>query len=209
MTGLVACPFCREMFEAGEARTCPACGLALQALSKLPPSYEALQEEPEEPAPPHMEPLPWTYLGRGRGLLLALAALGFAAFFAPWVDQTAPELERLSGFDLARRLGFLWAPAVAFFVMFPLVLTRRSIYKMRGARVAVAFLAAMVVTAVATRFVFPPASSALRPVRFTWAWGLWATGVIALGALLAAIRFGGRLDDLPTRKARRGDEVLH
>lgn len=197
------------MFEAGEARTCPACGLGLQALSKLPPSYEALNEDPEEAVPPHMEALPWTYLGRGRGLLLALAVLGFAAFFAPWIHETAPELQQLSGFGLARRLGWIWAPAVAFFVMVPLVLTRRSIYKMRGARVAVAFLATVVLTAVAMRLSFTPTGTLLRPVRFTWGYGIYATGAIALATLIAAARFGGRLDDVPTQQQRRGNEVLH
>ena len=209
MTGLTACPFCREMFEAKEARTCPACGLQLEALSKLPPSYDALLDEPDEPLPPHMEPLPWTYAGRGRGPLLALAVLGLAAFFAPWVHETAPELRDLSGFGLARRLGWTWAPAVAFFVMIPLVLTRRSIHKMRGARVAVAFLAAVALTTVAMRLLFTPASSLLRPVRFTWGYGLYATGAIALLALIAAAFFGGKVDDLPTGQQRRGDEVLH
>lgn len=209
MTGLYACPFCRELFQAGEARTCPACGIALEALSRLPPSYEAQLEDPEEPLPPHMEPLPWTYAGRGRGLLLAIATAGLAAFFAPWVHETAPELMDLRGIDLARRLGWMWAPAAAFFVMIPLVLTRRSIYKMRGARVAVAFLAAVALTAFALRVSFTPASSLLRPVRFTWGYGLYATGAAALLALIVAARFGGPLDDIPTRERRRGDEILH
>jgi hypothetical protein len=209
MTGLYACPFCREMFQAGEARTCPACGLTLQPLAKLPPSYDALHDELEEPLPPHMETLPWRYAGRGRALLLALAILGLAAFFAPWVHETAPELMDLSGLGLARRIGWMWAPAAAFFVMIPLVLTRRSIYKMRGARVAVAFLAAIALMTVILRVSFTPAGSPLRPVRFTWGYGLYATGGVALIALIAAARFGGPLDDLPTRKRRRGDEVLH
>ena len=60
-----------------------------------------------------------------------LAVLGLCAFFAPWVRETAPEIRDLSGFDLARRLGWMWAPAVAFFVMIPLALTRRSVHAMR------------------------------------------------------------------------------
>jgi hypothetical protein len=207
MARLEACPFCRELFKAGEVSACPECGLELTSLSRLPPSREALEEEREEP--PHMEELPWTYAARGRGLLLALAALGLAAFFAPWVHETAPDLRDLSGFDLARRLGWMWAPAVAFFVMIPLLLTRRSIHKMRGARVAVGFLAAVALATVALRVLFTPAGSPLRPVRFTWGIGLYATAAIALAALIAAIRFGGRLDDLPTRVERHGDEVLH
>src|SRR6185369_15374724 len=97
MSGLIACPFCRQMFEAGEAKSCPDCGLGLEALAKLPPSYDAQIEYPEEPLPPHMETLPWEYAGRNRALLLGIAALGLVAFFAPWIRETAPELRDLSG----------------------------------------------------------------------------------------------------------------
>ena len=40
MRTLMACPFCREMFEAGEARSCPECGLALKRLEELPQADE-------------------------------------------------------------------------------------------------------------------------------------------------------------------------
>lgn len=207
--GLTACPFCRQMFDASELTSCPDCGLALKDLTKLPPSYDAQIEYPEEPIPPHMETLPWTYLGRNRGLLLLLCLAGISAFFAPWIHETAPEIRTLSGYGLAQLRGYFWAPAVAYFVMIPLVITRRSIYKMRGARVAVAFLAGIVITTVAVRFGFTPTGSHLRPVQIEWAWGLYVTGLVALASLAAAIGFGGRLDDLPTRKERRGDEILH
>src|SRR5262245_22601626 len=119
MSELVACPFCRQLFEPGEASTCPDCGLGLKDLSKLPPSYDAKVEFPDLPTPPHMETLPWTFWGRGRAVLLVLAVLGFFAFFAPWLNESAPEIRVLSGFDLARLRGFFWAPAVAWFVLFP------------------------------------------------------------------------------------------
>lgn len=209
MSGLVACPFCRQMFAPGEAKTCPECGLALTDMTKLGPSYEALLEEPEEPVPPHMETLPWTYLGRGRGLIVLFAAIGLAVFFAPWIHETAPEIRDLSGFDLARRLGWMWAPAVAFFVMIPLALTRRSVHRMRGARFALGFLAVIALLTVALRMSFTPASSPLKPVRFEWGWGLFATAAAGLGSLAAATRFGGRLDDLPTMVSRDGSETLH
>lgn len=209
MSGLIACPFCRQMFEAGEARACPDCGLSLESLAKLPPSYDAKVEYPEEPTPPHMEPLPWTYLGRNRGLLLALAIAGLVAFFAPWIRETAPELRDLTGYRLAQLSSYFWAPAVAYFVMIPLVLTRRSIYKMRGSRVAVAFLAGIVLTTAAVRLGFTPKSTSLRPVHIAWMWGLYATAGIAVAALVAAIGFGGRLDDIPTRARREGNETLH
>lgn len=207
MAGLVACPFCREMCDADESTTCPDCGLELTAASKLPPRAHA--ELDEEAVPPHMETLPWTFAGRNRALLLALAITGLAMFFAPWVHETAPELRTMSGFDLAQMLGWMWAPAVAWFVLIPLVASRRSIYKMRGARVAVAFLAAIVITTVGVRLAFEPASSSLRPVRLEWAWGLYASGAVGIAAVIAALGFGGRIDDVPTKQARRGGETLH
>jgi len=197
------------MFQAGEAGSCPECGLRLQALAKLPPSADALADEPDEPLPPHMETLPWTFAGRGRAALLAVAALGLAAFFAPWVRETAPEIRELTGFEFAQKLGWLWAPAVAWFVMLPLVASRRSIYKMRGARVAVGFLAGIVLTTVGVRIGFTPHASLLRPVRFEWGWGLYVSGLLGLVALGAAFRFGGPLEDIPTRQEREGNETLH
>jgi hypothetical protein len=209
MTDLVACPFCRQLFEPGEASACPDCGLRLRELAKLPPSYDAQVEYPELPTPPHMETLPWTFWGRNRALLLVIALLGVAAFFAPWVHESAPELRDLSGFGLARLRSYFWAPATAWFVVFPLVLTRRSIHKMRGARVAVAFLAGIALVTVGNLILRPPTGGPHVPVRIEWAWGLYASGAVALAGVLAALGFGGRVDDLPTREQRRGDEVLH
>lgn len=209
MSDLVACPFCRQLFEPGEARACPDCGLGLKDLGKLPPSYDAQVEYPEIPTPPHMETLPWTFWGRNRLLLLGLSILGLVAFFTPWVHETAPELRDLSGYGLARLQGFFWAPATAWFVLLPLVLTRRSIYKMRGARVAVGFLAGIALITVINLMLHPPQAGRYRQVHVEWAWGLYASGAVALAAVLAAFRFGGKLEDIPTRQSRRGDEVLH
>lgn len=209
MTDLVACPFCRQLFEPGEAKACPDCGLRLKELAKLPPSYDAQVEYPELPTPPHMETLPWTFWGRNRAVLLVLAILGFAAFFAPWVNETAPEVRVLSGFGLARLRGFFWAPAVAWFVLFPLVLTRRSIYKMRGARIAVGFLAGIALLTAATLWMHPPQGSRYQQVHIEWGFGLYASAAVAIAAVLAAIGFGGKLTDIPTQQHRRGDEVLH
>ena len=209
MSGLVACPFCRQMFPRGEATTCPECGLKLTDVAKLGPSYEAQLIDPEEPLPPHMEALPWTYAGRGRALLVALALIGLALFFAPWAHETSPELRDLSGFTFARRLGWMWAPAVAYFVMIPLVITRRSIHRMRGARLSIAFLALIALMTVVLRAAFVPASHPLVQLRFEWSYGLYASGVVALLTIAAATQFGGKLDDIPTRERREGHETLH
>lgn len=189
--GLVACPFCREMFQAGEHAACPECGVALVETHKLPKTHAELEEEAAR-IPPDERTLPLGHVGHGRGALLALAGLGLAAFFLPWVRETAPEREVLTGYDMARRLGWMWAPGVSWFVLIPLVLSRRSVARMRGARVAVAFLAAMALATVVVRVAQTPSSTALRTVRFTWGEGLWATGAIALAVLAVAAIFGGR-----------------
>lgn len=209
MSGLVACPFCRQMFPGNEAKSCPDCGIGLEDMAKLPPSYDAQLEYPEEPLPPHMEPLPWAYPGRNRAVLLVIAVLGLLAFFAPWIRESVPDVRELSGRDLAEAGSYYWAPGVAWFVMIPLVVTRRSIHRMRGARFAMGFLAAIVLTTVGARFGFTPTSSKLRPAHWEWMWGLYATGILSVAGLIAAIGFGGRVDDLPTKQPRRGDETLH
>jgi hypothetical protein len=203
---LLACPFCRQLFPSGEAAACPECGIALKPLAKLPPSHDALAEDPPEAVPPHLETLPWTFLGRGRGLLAALGLLGLLAFFAPWVDERAPDILSYSGFDLGIRLRWIWAAGIAWLVLVPLVLSRRSVQAMRGARVAVAFLAGVVIVTVLVRLLFVPSGGALRPVRYEWGWGLYASGVIAVLALASALRFGGQLDrfdDLPAETPPR------
>lgn len=212
MSDLVACPFCRELFEKGEAKDCPTCGIALQRLDKLPPSEEAKALDPQAPEPvePEQETLPFTYLGRGRGGLAGCALLGLAVFFAPWVHESAPEIRTLSGYEMARFLGWMWAPFVAWFVLLPLVLSRRTIHKMRGARFAVGFLAAIALSTVVLRMAFTPEPSPLRQVRFEWGIGLYATGFLAIAAMVLAAGFGGRVDDLPTQKLRRpGGETVH
>jgi len=207
MPGLVACPFCREMFEPSEARVCPECGLPLEDIRKLPPSREALEDE--EPVPPEMETVPFTYVARGRGALVVIALFGLVAFFLPWVREQAPELRVLTGFGFAERLQWMWAPFVSWVVMLPLVLSRRTIHAMRGARLAVGILAALVIATVILRVMVVPESTRYRPVRFEWAYGLHATFVLGLLALGAAFGFGGRVDDLPSKEARKGDEMLH
>lgn len=197
---LLACPFCRQLFPSGEAAVCPECGIALQPLAKLPLSHDALAEDPAEAVPPHLETLPWTFPGRNRALLALLGVLGLLAFFAPWVEERAPEVLSYSGFDLGLRLRWIWAAGIAWLVMVPLVLSRRTVHAMRGARVATAFLAGIVIVTVVVRLLFVPSGSALRPVRYEWGWGLYASGVLAVLALAAALRFGGgldRFDDLP------------
>ena len=47
MAALRACPFCRKLFTSEEGNTCPECDVALVAMSQLPPSPDALEEDAE------------------------------------------------------------------------------------------------------------------------------------------------------------------
>jgi hypothetical protein len=205
---LLACPFCRELFQEGELARCPVCGVALVAFDKLPPSAEAQQEEGPPPEPEY-ELLPATYLGRGRGLLAGLALAGLVAFFLPWVDLTMPDIIALSGFALAQRLGWAWGAGVAWFILVPTVLSRRSIFQMRGARVAAAFLAAVPGTTVAVLLARPPHGTRGVPVHFTFGPALYATLGLSVLALGVAVLLGGRADDIRVRRGSSAGQLVH
>jgi hypothetical protein len=198
-TTLRACPFCRELFGEEHLVNCPTCDVPLQALHELPPSYEVREAEAAEweRTPPADRTLPWHYWERGRGVLLVLAVLGFAAAFAPWIVQTQPERSVLSAVDLARSKGLWFAGSlVGWFVAVPLVWSRRSIHKLRGARVAVSMFAVLPVGQALILMFNAPTTRAV-PLQFSWGWGLYVSAAIGLLALPFALRLGGSEDDLP------------
>jgi hypothetical protein len=212
MAGLVACPFCRVMYERSEASTCSVCGMKLVPFERLPPSADALAEDvPTFPTLPEDELLPWTFPGRGRGALLALSILGIALFFAPWVVIEIPEDTVRSGFDLARgRAGWLWGGVTGWFILVPLVITRRTIHKLRGARpIAVAF-SAMTLGEVVMLLSMPPPVRRV-PLEMHFAWGIYASGLASLACTLVAVFLGGSLPPLPpaVREQSSAGETLH
>jgi len=209
MQQLYACPFCRQLFTEGEVTSCPDCDVEVRPLAELPPSHDAALLDPPEAVPPEHELLPWTFAGRGRGLLLLLAGAGIGVFFAPWLHEHSPEIQVWSGLEFARHLGWLWAAGVSWLVMIALVASRRTINQMRGARVAVGFLAAADLLTVVMRLAMTPRQDPYLPLRFEYGWGIYASGIVALIALAVAFRFGGSLEDMPTQQPRRGDETLH
>ena len=199
MAALQACPFCRKLFTAGEARACPDCDVALVGMNQLPPSLDALEDDAEhgQATFPEDQLLPTTYMGRGRGALIALSLAGLGAFFLPWVELTMPEAAVYSAFDLARgRAGWLWGGATAWLVMIPLVLTRRTIARMRGVRVVTILFAAMTFTEVLMLWLLPPRRGA-TPLELHFRYGLFLSGAISLAGVVVAARFGGNLDNLP------------
>jgi hypothetical protein len=211
MAGLVACPFCRVMYERTEAEACSVCGMKLVPFEKLPPSADALAEEPPTfPTLPEDELLPWWFAGRGRGALLGLSLLGILLFFAPWVVIEIPEDTVRSGIDLARgRAGWLWGGVTGWFILIPLVVTRRTIHKLRGARpIAIAF-SAMTLGEVAVLLSLPPPARRV-PLELHFAWGIYASGIVSLASTLVAVWLGGSLPPLPTTAAKSSaGETLH
>lgn len=169
-------------------------------MENLPPSHDAAADEHEagELILPEMRPLPWSYFGRMRGALLALAVLGLFAFFMPWVELRMPDLDVRSGFDLARgRAGWLWGGAAGWLVMIPLVWTRRTIARMRGVRLVTVLLAAMTLVEAGMLLTMPPRAAHRMPLEIEWRWGIYLSLVTSLAGIAAALRFGGGLHDLP------------
>lgn len=207
LSDLLACPFCRELFQPGEAKVCPTCGLPLAPMSKLPPSYEAKLEE-DWPEKPEWEPQPWWFARRGRGVLVTAGVVGTALFFAPWVHVSTPETVSLSGFDLARTLGWIWACLVAWLMLVATAASRRSVATMRGARVAAGLFCALPLVTVVVLALTPPGGG-LVPVRFEYAWPFYATAIVAVVSLPFAIHFGGNTRDLPARRGSSAGQTLH
>ena len=207
---LVPCPFCRDLFETAEASQCPTCGIALASVAKLPPSPTLRHEadDLDEDLGPEHDRLAWNYLRRGRGIAVGLSLLGVVLFLLPWIDMTLPYTAQLSGWDLARRMGWSWGALVAWVVLAPTVASRRTIAQLRGARVAAAFLAAIPAVTAAILLAFPP-HSGLIPVRLHFDWPIYGTVVVSLAALVVGVRLGGRVDVLVAKRGTSIGETLH
>jgi hypothetical protein len=175
----------------------------LEPFEKLPVSHEVAAEEAalaaqRAPLLPEHERLPITYLGRGRGALVLVAVLGLASFLLPWVHLETPYEATFSGLKLAGRgAGWLWGGLVAWFVMIPLVLSRRTIAQMRGVRGIVTVFAAMSFLEVVALVSFPPKGHPRVPVEWAWGFGVWISAVISVVGTAVAVRFGGALPELP------------
>jgi hypothetical protein len=196
------------MFHPRERRACAVCGVPLVPLDKLPLSTDGMLEE-GAPPPPEFELLPATYLGRGRGLLAILALAGMTAFFLPWVNVTLPDIVSYSGFALARRLGWVWAAGIAWLVLVPTVVSRRSIGKMRGARLAATLLAAIPGVTAVLLLARPPHGSHGVPLKFTFGYGLYAALALSVAAMAIAFRFGGRIDDIRVKRGTSQGQLVH
>lgn len=206
--GLVACPFCRELYPVGEHKRCPHCEVDLVRSSRLPPADPALLGDASAPPPPAPEErlLPWWSPALGRGPLALLAIAGLVSFGLPWVWLNAPDRVVFTGVEVAQRTGLSWAAAAAWFTLLPLVLSRRTARAMRGVRLIAALLAAVPTIIAGSLLLNPPSAAQVRgvvvPLRFEWGVGLVATLVLGLLASALAVFAFGRLPQANTGVTR-------
>src|SRR5690606_35131242 len=122
---------------------------------------------------------------------------------------TLPYIDSRSGFDLAhQRIGWLFAAGVAWVVLVPTVLSRRTILQLRGARVAAGFLSAIPTVAIGVLLARPPRGG-IVPVRYSWEWPIFAMLAVSLVAVIVSVRLGGRVDDIAVTRGSSKGEALH
>jgi hypothetical protein len=94
--------------------------------------------------------------------------------------------------------------------MVPTVLSRRTIMHMRGARVAVSFLAAVPgLTAALILLRSHPGAHGLVSFHFTWEPGIYLTLALSLVAVGFGFFFGGRVDDIKVRRGTSAGQMVH
>jgi hypothetical protein len=135
--------------------------------------------------------------------------MGLVFFFLPWIHETMPDVLTYTGFDLGRRVGWVFGAGVAWFILVPTVLSRRAIMQMRGARVAATFLGAVPGVTAALLLARPPHGAHGVPLRFTFEYGLYATLLLSVLAIVAGLTFGGRVDEIKVRKGTSAGQVVH
>ncbi len=199
MGELLSCPFCRELYTEEEGPACPDCDLPLVPLRDLPLSMEGRAELMAQRGsidPPQDQRLPAFYLGRGKGAAALLGLIGVGLFFAPWVELERPDSVTLSGHDLATtNAPWLWGGAIGFFLLVPLVLSRRSVSEMFGVRVISAFFPLLTVGEAAMLLLNPPNAHGYFSSGLEYAWGLYASGLVAFAAVIVGARLGGSFKD--------------
>jgi hypothetical protein len=79
----------------------------------------------------------------------------------------------------------------------PLIWTRRTIQRLRGVRLVAALFAAMTLIEAGMLLSIPPRAQHQVPLEIVWRWGIYASLVTAFAGIIAALRLGGRLQDLP------------
>jgi hypothetical protein len=141
---LLFCPFCRECFETSEALAvdggfqCPDHELALVPFDELPKSLEEIESE----LPADDENVTLFDPRFGRGFVFAGAGLLVASFWMTFVEISSNGVSRaFSGFAAASdRAPNLWTVPFVAVMIVAIIGRRRSLAKMRGARLSILML---------------------------------------------------------------------
>jgi hypothetical protein len=80
---------------------------------------------------------------------------------------------------------------------------------MRGARVAVCFLAAVPGLTAALLYAHAPHPRYGIPLRFSFDTGLFATMALSFVAVAIGLFFGGRVDDIAVRRGTSAGQIVH
>ncbi len=196
VAALQACPFCRELFDARDGlASCPICEVRLVPQHALPASAEERLEQEAlwEATPVEYRRLSLWHFGQGRGPVVLCAMLGLALFACPWFELTRPETFTINGYQLARYyVGWLWAGAVAWFVLIPLVLSRRTLADLWGVRIVSTLFSSLSFFQVLLVVATSPNHSTRVPFEHRWLWGSWTTAAISLLGCIFALGLGGR-----------------
>jgi hypothetical protein len=125
------------------------------------------------------------------------AMLGLGLFFAPWVSLERPDEITLTGHDLASAgAPWIWGGVVGWFILIPLVLSRRSVNQLRGIRVIACFFAALTLGEATLLLLRPPEAHEYFGPGLAYSWGFFASAACAAVGLGLGVRLGGSLEDL-------------
>ena len=153
-------------------------------------------EGPDLPSP-EIRVLPWLYLGRGRGLMLLSCTFGLLSQFLPWIHWLHPEEAHLNAVELAQMGGFwFWGSLSAWLSLSYQVLLRRTLLAMYRAR-PIAIVLALVPCIQSSIIYLKPPGVRFQSFQFEWEYGLYLNFILGLCTAVIALRWGGRLDDMP------------
>jgi hypothetical protein len=186
-SGLRFCPFCREAFE--DEMRCPSHDVELVSLREL--GALAAANVPDDSALALCSPK------RGRGPLALGAALTLLGFFCSFGTMTGPLEATNTLFALARgRTLHLWIVPLAALALCSVLYRRRTGPALRGARLAVLFVALLPSAVVLFTWLSVRRAALLLSARthesaqFTLGLGAWLVWLACLPLLWGAARLG-------------------
>ena len=134
---LLGCPFCREMFPSEEEALCPVCGVDCSRSSSSLPRTRPGSPPPSSWPPPRRSTGPFP--GPTPGAAAPPSSCCRSSAWSPFSDPQLSSRGRIStsspvSSSRATAPVRFWGGAVGWFILFPLIATRRTIFQLRGVR---------------------------------------------------------------------------